>query len=233
MYSDSKNDGENEIRSLRSSAELSSFSRKNLMITLRKYARKFAAFAISYPREHTSSFVKICIVIFFLASLITLVGVSIKMGYAAVIMGKLGSIGYYGLIIIFIGFIPGNSPIPWIYTILALTSGFLYGLPIALATCVAGASCGSFFNFLISRYLFKKWIQHRISQFVWLKNFENILENQAFKLIILLRLTPFPFGWLICWFAVDYGGEGICIFCGQLDWNRSGFDSTLLHWNYC
>jgi uncharacterized membrane protein YdjX (TVP38/TMEM64 family) len=72
--------------------------------------------------------------------------------------------------------------------------GFLYSVPIVYV----GTLLGALLSFLLSRYLFRDFIKRQINQSGWLadnfKLIDEIITEEGFKVIGLVRLTFAPFG---------------------------------------
>ena len=111
------------------------------------------------------------------------------------------SIGYSVLILVF----SVMWTIPISYTIIMLgytysqvfdskITGFLFSVPIVYVGCLTGA----FLSFMTSRYLFGGFIQQQIANNAWFnKNFrliDQIIAEEGFMTIGLMRLTFAPFG---------------------------------------
>jgi len=99
-------------------------------------------------------------------------------GYGA--LGMLLFIVVYGASTV--GFIPGS-----IFTVAA---GLIYGVWVGTAVALSGATVGAALAFLVSRYLFRNWMQKMITQNEKLRAFDHAIARRGWKIVILLRLSP-------------------------------------------
>lgn len=98
------------------------------------------------------------------------------------------------LIMVFL-FVFTGLPISWGYLVLNIGAGFLYGLLPGFIVTVVGANLSALVSFQMCRYFFKGWIERRIQTMDTLKAIRQVMVGpRAFKIILLTRLTPIPFG---------------------------------------
>eukprot|EP01137_Pigoraptor_chileana_P035216 Opistho-2@28923 len=103
--------------------------------------------------------------------------------------------GWQGPLVIILLFIGVSFPMTWGYIVLNLGAGYLYGFQTGLATVVAGACLGSFVSFQASRYMCKDYVRTKLEGHPSLKSLVRVVEGpQGFRIIMLARLTPIPFG---------------------------------------
>ncbi len=86
---------------------------------------------------------------------------------------------------------------------LCLAAGLLF--PLAAGECymILATYLAAALIFLVGRYLFKEQVEEFIAQRKKFSDFNGVLERHAFKLMVLLRLTPLPFALLSYAFAVS------------------------------
>eukprot|EP00050_Salpingoeca_kvevrii_P009888 m.5351 g.5351 ORF g.5351 m.5351 type:complete len:483 (+) comp2504_c0_seq1:294-1742(+) len=92
-------------------------------------------------------------------------------------------------------FVPISFPMMWGYLILNLGAGYLYGVWTGTLVVAVGAAVGSLASFAVCRKMFKNYVLQTLSSY---ENFRQILRviegRQGFKIIMMTRLTPVPFG---------------------------------------
>ncbi|KAI8384349.1 snare associated Golgi protein-domain-containing protein [Radiomyces spectabilis] len=107
--------------------------------------------------------------------------------------------GGYCLIgtLIFLSAFPPMIGYSTFQTLSGFTFGFQYGFPLSYFS----ALCGAVGCFMLSRHLLKERVQR------WMKKHNNLeavvraVEKKGFKLFLLIRLSPYPFGLLNVLFA--------------------------------
>eukprot|EP00053_Salpingoeca_punica_P019919 m.204638 g.204638 ORF g.204638 m.204638 type:complete len:443 (-) comp17748_c0_seq3:1949-3277(-) len=116
--------------------------------------------------------------------------------YLGSFMGWLGRLpGVQGPILFGSLFIPISFPMAWGYLILNLGAGYLYGLVGGVVVTSVGAAAGSYIAFLVCRLLWKDWVMSILSSYENLKQIVRVIEGrQGFRIIMMTRLTPVPFG---------------------------------------
>eukprot|EP00050_Salpingoeca_kvevrii_P007702 m.297970 g.297970 ORF g.297970 m.297970 type:complete len:460 (+) comp13750_c0_seq1:384-1763(+) len=92
-------------------------------------------------------------------------------------------------------FIVVSMPMTWGYIVLNLGAGYLFGMKTGLLVASLGATTGSMVAFVLCRRFFKEYIQSTLHSY---ENFRQILRviegRQGFRIILMTRLTPVPFG---------------------------------------
>jgi len=104
--------------------------------------------------------------------------------------------GYFGNVIICLSFVLIAFPFAFTgYTILALASGFLYGIIAGEITAFIGANIlGTTASYWVCSKLAKKFVEKQISSRKQLKAFLKIVQQHGFKIALLFRFTPIPYG---------------------------------------
>jgi len=88
-----------------------------------------------------------------------------------------------------------SLPMTWGYIILNLGAGYIYGLLGGCAVTILGANIGSFVSFNICRVLAKDVVTRTLSTYENLKQVVRVIEGrQGWRIIMMTRLTPVPFG---------------------------------------
>lgn len=84
---------------------------------------------------------------------------------------------------------------------MGLAAGFIYskygpvwGIINATVTVSLGTVGGSLLGFWSCRKLFKGWFQEKVNQSPTLHAFMSIIESHGFKLVLIMRMAPIPFG---------------------------------------
>lgn len=104
--------------------------------------------------------------------------------------------GFGGVVIMFVwSMVSSIPPVPLRETGMRLT-GFVWGVPRAFVICFLGSMLGSVICFLAGRYLFHARVTRWISGDKHLTAIRNSLSHGGLKLILLLRIGPFPFSWM-------------------------------------
>ena len=82
-------------------------------------------------------------------------------------------------------------------TILTVTAGFLFGVPIGVALVSVGSLSGASCAFLIGRFLARDWAKNRMRNFQKFKALDIATRHKGFIIVLLTRLSPlFPFNLL-------------------------------------
>jgi len=114
------------------------------------------------------------------------------------------SIGIWGDIVVTTAFVIISFPFAMGYTELAMASGFVYGmLRGCLIVFIGSPVLGSAAAFWACRTVGKAWVERKLMQQTKFRALINALRKNAFKIILLCRLTPIPFGMQNAVFAVS------------------------------
>jgi len=114
------------------------------------------------------------------------------------------SIGIWGDIVVTTAFVIISFPFAMGYTELAMASGFVYGmLRGCLIVFIGSPVLGSAAAFWACRTVGKSWVEKKLMQQTKFRALINALRKNAFKIILLCRLTPIPFGMQNAVFAVS------------------------------
>jgi uncharacterized membrane protein YdjX (TVP38/TMEM64 family) len=106
------------------------------------------------------------------------------------------SLGVWGPIVFVVGyaiavvaFVPGS--------ILTLAAGAIFGLVQGVIVVFIAAVIGSCAAFLVSRYIAREWVEHRLADNPKFAAIDRAVAREGRKIIFLLRLSPlFPFNLL-------------------------------------
>eukprot|EP00052_Salpingoeca_macrocollata_P007431 m.59849 g.59849 ORF g.59849 m.59849 type:complete len:401 (-) comp16036_c0_seq1:81-1283(-) len=92
-------------------------------------------------------------------------------------------------------FIIVSLPMAFGYLLLNMGAGYIYGMYLGVLVTACGAAVGSFISFLVCRLLWKDWVTSKLSSYENLKQIIRVIEGrQGFKIVMMTRLTPVPFG---------------------------------------
>lgn len=91
-----------------------------------------------------------------------------------------------------------SAPLGFPGTPLTLLSGALFGIVAGTVIALIGNTLGAILAFLLSRYIFREYIQNKIlPKYPKILKYEKSLEKKAVATVVLLRLIPiFPFNGL-------------------------------------
>tara|TARA_Y100000588_G_C13938202_1_gene788867 strand:- start:24 stop:722 length:699 start_codon:yes stop_codon:yes gene_type:complete len=79
-------------------------------------------------------------------------------------------------------------------TILTVTAGFLFGIPLGIAIVSAGSLSGACCSFLISRFFARDWVSNKFIKFPLFNALDTASKEKGFLIILLARLSPlFPY----------------------------------------
>ncbi len=76
-------------------------------------------------------------------------------------------------------------------TPLNVGAGIVFALPVALAVVLAAATVTFFLTFTIARRLGGEWVEKRIDAVPNARRIMDAVEEEGFKLVLLLRMNPF------------------------------------------
>ncbi|HEX5421199.1 MAG TPA: TVP38/TMEM64 family protein, partial [Gammaproteobacteria bacterium] len=82
-------------------------------------------------------------------------------------------------------------------SLLTLSAGFVFGLPVGIALVSAGSTAGAACAFLLARFFARDWIAARTSHLPRFKALDSAVRHEGFVIVFLARLSPlFPFNLL-------------------------------------
>jgi uncharacterized membrane protein YdjX (TVP38/TMEM64 family) len=82
-------------------------------------------------------------------------------------------------------------------SIITLGAGFLFGVPVGLASCWLGATLGACAAFLVGRTVARDWVVGKVEGYPKFAAIDAAVGREGFKITALLRLSPvFPFNFL-------------------------------------
>ncbi|KAG9304709.1 hypothetical protein G9A89_000508, partial [Geosiphon pyriformis] len=107
----------------------------------------------------------------------------------------------FGYLILFaLVLVSSFPPIPG-YSIILIICGFIYGFPIGFFPAFGGALIGSILCFGLFRITFKNYTDELVSKDRRFAALAIAIHNEGFKIIFLVRLSPFPFPYTNAFFA--------------------------------
>jgi uncharacterized membrane protein YdjX (TVP38/TMEM64 family) len=142
------------------------------------------------------TWIRLAVLALIVASLFIAIAVLQKFGAIQAMFKWINSIGYVGLLMIVALLQLTALPVSTLYSLICISSGFLYGIWIGSAACFGGVTLAATHGFLISRYLCRGWVQKRVQERPLFQNIDDIIGKEGFKLLFFIRFLPLPFGWV-------------------------------------
>lgn len=103
--------------------------------------------------------------------------------------------GWHGPALFVVLFVVVAFPMMWGYIILNFAAGYLYGLWVGVLLTSLSATFGALVSFVLCRRFFVGYIANTISTYENFKQIVRVIEGrQGFRIIMMARLTPVPFG---------------------------------------
>lgn len=136
----------------------------------------------------------------FLASIsIILFSMCFILYYARNLFSFLDSVqelGLLGNLIFIFSYLPTGLPFAFMsyYIPLTLSGGFIYGYFLGFLTVTAGSVLSAVFGFWVARHFCRSWVEDRIKSSTRLSSLMPALEVHAFKITLVMRFLPLPFG---------------------------------------
>lgn len=108
-----------------------------------------------------------------------------------------------GVLLFIVMFTIVSFPMTWGYIVLNFAAGYLYGFALGLIVVVVSAAFGVSTSFIGCRRYFRNYVRSKLES-DGLKAIIRVVEGRrGFKVILLSRLTPIPFGLQNGLFAVS------------------------------
>ncbi|KAG0054937.1 hypothetical protein BGZ83_010062 [Gryganskiella cystojenkinii] len=133
-------------------------------------------------------------------------------------------------------FLPGS--------LFTIGAGFLFRpMPFALAIVLAGDILGALGSFLFGRYIFYNWVKGMMSKHPKFGALDQVIQDDGWKIVVMLRLTPIPFNLITYFFSITsiklttllwatalgvFPGSCLGIWIGSLLKGLSGIDNPEL-----
>lgn len=108
-----------------------------------------------------------------------------------------------GVLIFVALFTAVSFPMTWGYILLNVAAGYLYGVPRGVAVVMVCATCGILCAHIVIRRFLRDFVWDRISNDTMRAVLRVVESASGFKVIVLARLTPIPFGLQNALFAVS------------------------------
>lgn len=103
--------------------------------------------------------------------------------------------GIQGPILFCLMFVAVSFPMVWGYIILNLGAGYLYGLFWGSVVTIVGANLGGIVAFMLMRKMAKDYVLKQLASYDNFRQIIRVIEGrQGFRIIMMTRLTPVPFG---------------------------------------
>ncbi|GJJ72625.1 hypothetical protein EMPS_04983 [Entomortierella parvispora] len=92
-------------------------------------------------------------------------------------------------------FLPGS--------LFTIGAGFLFKpMPFALAIVLLGDILGALGSFLFGRYIFYDWVKGMMSKHPKFGALDQVIQDDGWKIVVMLRLTPIPFNLITYFFSI-------------------------------
>ncbi|KAF8986075.1 hypothetical protein BGZ46_009872 [Entomortierella lignicola] len=92
-------------------------------------------------------------------------------------------------------FLPGS--------LFTIGAGFLFKpMPFALAIVILGDFLGALGTFLFGRYIFHDWVKGMMSKHPKFNALDEVIKDDGWKIVVMLRLTPIPFNLITYFFSI-------------------------------
>ncbi len=103
---------------------------------------------------------------------------------------------------------------------LTMAGAFVFGLWQAFLAVSVGSVAGACLAFLLSRYLFRGWVEQKLAGSPKFRALDRAVGEQGFRIVFLVRLSPlFPFGVLNYAFGatrISFGRYALATWIGML-----------------
>jgi len=88
-----------------------------------------------------------------------------------------------------------SLPLVWGYIVVNLACGYLYGLAYGMTVTIITATLGVTIAHVLCKHVLASHIKSFLQQTEYIRSLHNVIAGQqAFKIVVLARLTPVPFG---------------------------------------
>lgn len=88
-----------------------------------------------------------------------------------------------------------SLPLVWGYIVVNLACGYLYGVTYGMAVTVITATVGIALAHILCKHVLARHIRSCLAQTEFIKSLHTVISGpQAFRIVVLARLTPVPFG---------------------------------------
>lgn len=132
-----------------------------------------------------------------------LVGYALNSGLVTRYLQALASMGLPGHALVILSFIPVSMPFIMGYTPLTFATGYMYGVQQGILTSSLGAMLGSAVSFFLIRATCRESLRARLNHDARFRGFMSAVEFHGFKVVVLMRCVPIPFGLQNSLFAVS------------------------------
>lgn len=76
-------------------------------------------------------------------------------------------------------------------TLLNIAAGVLFSYPVAIASVLAAAASAYVLTFTIARTVARDWVNQRLAEAPNVKKLMDLVDEEGFKLVLLIRMNPF------------------------------------------
>jgi len=110
------------------------------------------------------------------------------------LLGLVEGSGIMGPVVLAFLFVLVSFPFFYGYSVFAVAGGFLFPFQVALSSVLLGSTVGSVMNLWLSQRFFGPMIQKKLGKYKFYRAIIRAIEKDAFKIIVLCRLIPVPYG---------------------------------------
>ncbi|GAM26313.1 hypothetical protein SAMD00019534_094880, partial [Acytostelium subglobosum LB1] len=106
------------------------------------------------------------------------------------------NLGLMGNVIFVLSYLPTGIPLALfsLYIPLTFSAGFVYGFMHGLITVMVGSVLSAAAGFWLTRKISLRWFESKIESSQRLSSLRSMVEHHPFKIIIIMRMLPIPFG---------------------------------------
>ncbi|PRP88372.1 TVP38/TMEM64 family membrane protein [Planoprotostelium fungivorum] len=138
---------------------------------------------------------RLLILILFIVTIAVTFFILAKTGVLEKFLIQLRKAGYWGLVAVAVGEVIAGLPIPNLFTLFAMFGGFAYGWWRAFLVAYPFACVGYCVGFLFSRRFLRDRVKKTMEEeFPLFSDIDELVEQEGFKFVTLLRFSPIPFG---------------------------------------
>ncbi|KNC50543.1 SNARE associated Golgi protein [Thecamonas trahens ATCC 50062] len=122
------------------------------------------------------------------------VGATVYYGLLTPYLEWIAALGLWGNALMVVSFVPVSVPFVMGYTPLTLATGYIYGIYGGIVTSQIGALLGACVAFVGTRMLCRDALRAKLDKSLKFRGFMKAVESHGFKIVVLMRLVPVPFG---------------------------------------
>jgi uncharacterized membrane protein YdjX (TVP38/TMEM64 family) len=153
-----------------------------------------ASSPVSWCKNYGQLIYKIVILIVLAASAAGCIYLAVRPAVLKQGLEEVRRLGIWGNLILVAAYIVIAFPIAVGYTAACLACGFMYGVIKGTCTTVVGILIGSTVSYWLCGTLCKDWVERKVLENKKTEALLKAVRKHGFKIILMSRLTPVPFG---------------------------------------